>query len=885
MTSFKKSISARSKQLGLKLVACGVVAIATTACQGDASNHSVLDYVDTRIGTAESIANVTVTQVEEPMGYVSPLVGDPSALTHWTPQTAVYTQKILNIPVPYWYDQERIQGFRGTRYPNGAVVQDWGAMCLMPIVGDVSYDAAERSSAYSHDTEIAKPHYYSVFLEDYKIKCELTAAAKTAIFQFTFPESSNSSILFDGVFIPGTYKVIPEKRQIEGYTSIAGEFRNHFVAEFDKDFDSYSADMLADVVGKELAPNGFDATYYGNDKLQGKPVKTMKYEFLNYDWLKSPSEGVPADFFSARYDADIVARHSGEHTFELTTKDGTRMYFDDELVIDEWGYRSTGVLSYTVNLTKGEKHKLRIEYFDGSAATEMKLRCQEPVTIEDSVAAQRFTQGVDANGVYVSFATKEGEKVKVRVATSLISLEQARKNMAEEIPTFDFEQQVEKRADLWAKELNKIKVVGSQDDMTIFYSALTKCLVGPRNLNEGGRYFSPFDYQVHEGEHMYTDLSLWDTFRSMHPLWVIIRPQESADIINGMLNAYKQGGWLPKWPNPWYRNIMMGTHADAVIADAYVKGIRGFDEELALEAMLKNATTKGDRGFSGRVGIEEFNTIGYVPAGVHGEPVARTLEFSFDDYSIAQMAKAMGKTDKYEEYMQRSKRYLNVLDKETNMIRGKDKDGNWLPAMDKSISVWAQGSDRDTEIYYRNHTLLVPHDVKGLAAFMGGDKELEKFMDNFFAADMYYVGDEFSMHAPFMYNFIGAPYKTQKVVRDMLARYFFNDVGGLPGNDDCGQVSSWYLFGAMGFYPAVPSEPIYQLCSPVMDKVEISVGEGKKFTIIANNNSKENCYIQSATLNGKPYNKSYIHHDDITSGATLELVLGSEPNLNWGLEK
>ena len=871
-----------------RIVLITAFSIGLVACQIQ-DKESVLQYVDTRVGTAASIADITVTEVEEPMGYVSPIVGYPSALTHWTPQTATWTERVITVPVPYWYDQDKIQGFRGTRYPNGAVVGDWGAMCIMPMTGNIKVDADARASNFSHDSEVAKPHYYAVQLDDYNIKAELTAAAKTAFFQFTFPESASSSILLDAVYLPGTYKVITERNEIEGYSVIAGHFRNHFVVKFDKPFEVYNVDLLPDVVGPELVPNGFKAEYFNNDKLKGKPDVVVNHSKLNYDWLKEPAEGVKADFFSARYTATFVARHTGEHVFELTTKDGTRMYINDEMVIDKWMYRATGTNTHKVNFVEGEKYKICIEYYDGSSTTEMHLRCLEPVEAGPDKGPAMALQGADGNAVYVTFATKANEKVKMKVATSLIDIDQARANMAEEFPGFDFDKAVADGAKVWENELNMIEVEGSEDDKAIFYTALTKCFVNPRNLSEGGRYFSPFDYQVHEGV-MYTDLSLWDTFRSLHPLWVILKPQETTDVINGMLNTYQQGGWLPKWPNPWYRSIMMGTHADAVIADAYVKGIRGFDTEMAFEAMLKNATEKGNRGFSGRVGIEHFNEIGYVPAdvfGYYGEPVARTLEFSYDDYCIAQMAKALGKDEYHDEFMERSKRYINVLDEETGLVRGKKLNGEWLPPFDKSISVWARGTEHDTEVYYKNHTLLVPHDVAGLADFMGGEDKLEAYLDDFFAKDMYYVGDEFSMHAPYMYNFIGTPWKTQKVVRDMLAKYFFNNVGGLPGNDDCGQVSSWYIFGAMGFYPACPGDPIYQLCSPVLDKVSINLGNGKTFTIIANNNSKENAYIQSATLNGEPYNLSWLHHEDLMKGGELIFEMGAKPNKKWGkaLEK
>jgi len=842
-----------------------------------------LGYVDTRVGTAPSISDVTVTETEEPLGYVSPIVGNPSALTHWTPQTAKWTKRVITVQVPYWYDQEKIQGFRGTRYPNGAVVSDWGPMSLMPLTGEIKFDAEERASKFSHDSETAKPHYYSVKLDDYDIKAEFTAAAKTGFFQFTFPESDSSSVVFDGVYVPGNYKVLPEKNEIEGETVISGNFKNYFVAQFEKPFETYGLDLTnAKIVDAGLVTEGFRAEYFNNMTMEGEPVLVLNETKLNYDWVNSPYPEVNPDQFSARFTGTMKARHSGRHTVELTTDDGTRLYINNKLVIDSWVDRGATTDKYDFNLEYGETCDIRIEYFDRGGSATAKLRIAEPIEPDKALSGKLALEGGEANAVYVSFPTTSGEKVRVKVATSLISIEQARKNMAEEYTNFDFEKAVSKGAEVWEDELNLIQVEGSEEDKSIFYTALTKCFVNPRNLNEDGKYFSPFDFQVHEGQ-MYTDLSIWDTFRSLHPLWVLVKPQESTDIINGILNAYNEGGWIPKWPNPGYRSIMMGTHGDAVIADAYVKGIRGFDAELAFKAMLKNAYEKGDSSFSGRVGIEEYNELGYVPADEYGESVARTLEFAYDDYCIAQMAKVMGKDKVYNTFMERSKRYINVLDNETGLIRGKTSKGEWKLPFDKDISVWARGTDHDAEVYYKNYTLFVPHDIPGLSNFMGSNEKLVSYLDDFFDNDMYYVGDEFSMHAPFMYNSIGAPWKTQKVVRDILAKYFFNHVGGLPGNDDCGQVSSWYVFGAMGFYPANPGDPTYQLCSPVFNKVQMNVGAGKVFTIIANNNSKENMYIQSATLNGKPHNLSSLQHDDVVKGGELVFEMGPVPNKNWGL--
>lgn len=234
--------------------------------------------------------------------------------------------------------------------------------------------------------------------------------------------------------------------------------------------------------------------------------------------------------------------------------------------------------------------------------------------------------------------------------------------------------------------------------------------------------------------------------------------------------------------------------------------------------------------------------------------------------------------------MARSKNYRNVLDPETKFIRGRNSDGSWRDPKDQAVSTWAVGSDRDRETYYRNITFFVPHDVPGLIEFMGGPEELEKQLDEFFDNDFYYVGDEFSMHSPYLYNYAGVPWKTQRLIRDLVKNKFKATLGGLPGNEDCGQLSAWYIFSAIGFYPVCPGLPVYQIGSPSFDKVTIDLGQGKKFEVIAENNSDENVYIQSATLNGNPYADSWLSHDDLMAGGTLKFVMGPEPNKSWGVE-
>ena len=479
----------------------------------------------------------------------------------------------------------------------------------------------------------------------------------------------------------------------------------------------------------------------------------------------------------------------------------------------------------------------------------------------------------------------EGGKVTAKVGISSVDEDGARRNVEAEMPGWDFDAVARQATDTWNKALGVIDVETDDDDSrTVFYTALYHSMLQPSISSDvDGRYRTMA--QTIEQDTAYTNytvFSLWDTFRSLHPLLVLLEPDRVNAMIEALLNSYDEGGWIPKWPSPGYSNIMHGTHGDAVIADAYVKGLRNYDERKALEAMMKNATTKGTGHYVARVGILDFIRLGYVPTDKYGESAIRTLEFSYDDFCIAQMARAMGDGELYGRMMVRAMNYINILDPETRMVRGRNSDGQWRDAKDPSISGWAQGSDRDRETYFRNITLFVPHDVQGLANFMGGNKALEEYLDYFFDNDFYYVGDEYSMHSPYLYNFIGKAWKTQRTIRRLLDYNFTNDSWGLPGNDDCGQMSSWYVMGAMGFYPVCPGIPAYQIGSPVVDRLELSLANGKTFTLIAENNSPENVYIQSAELNGQPYTKCWISHDDIMDGGTLVLRMGSRPNRKWG---
>lgn len=867
------------------LVVCVILALCFS-CQSSSENErSKTDLVDTRIGTQSWEKQVMVSDAESPSGFVMPIVSAPFAAINWTPQTCKMHDAHIKVGVAYWWQDQKLQGFRGTRYPNGAVMMDWGCISTLPTVGKLEPDAEQRASSYRHSTEIAQPHYYKVILDDYNIKAELTAGKHTGFFNYTFSTSDTANIIIDGVYQSETFCILPQKQQLRGISSYGRSgIKSFFVAQFDTPFIDYGLFLdKGKLIDKTWVPEGFKQQFFNNIELKGAPTVANKCNSIDYVWPAAPHKKIKADGFSARWTGVFIPRISGKHTFFLTSDDGARLFINNKLIINGWEYRGTTTDEATIQLEKGRKYQLRYEYFEGGGAATAKLACQDPISSQKKwTKEQGEHKGLAA---FARFKTKEGQTIKVKIATSLIGYEQAERNLKFDFPNWDFTVTVKEQQKVWNNALSKICVQGDKDLQKIFYTALNRCYLLPRDLKEENRYFSPFDQKIHEGE-MYTDLSLWDTFRAEHPLLVLLAPKRSGEIIQGLLNAYDEGGWMPKWPNPSYANVMMGTHADAVIADAYQKGIDNFDLSKALEAMLKNASQKGDRGFAGRVGIEDYNRLGYVPSDKYSESVARTLEFAYDDYCIAQMAKKMGKKAIFKRFMQRSKRYQKVFNTTTRMIRGKDSKGNWLPQYDTSISVWAKNKDpKMTEAYYRNHTLLAPHDIEGLAQLMGGNDALKAFLDDFFARDFYYVGDEFSMHAPYMYNFIGAPWRTQKVVRSILSDYFTSSEGGLPGNDDCGQLSAWYVFGAIGLYPVCPGNPIYQIGSPVFETSTITVGKDKTFTIVAHNNNPQNVYIQSATLNGKPYQKSWIAHSTLVEGGTLVLEMSDKPNKEWGLDK
>jgi len=516
-------------------------------------------------------------------------------------------------------------------------------------------------------------------------------------------------------------------------------------------------------------------------------------------------------------------------------------------------------------------------------------------------------------GVYVNYVTSAGEPVEVRVGISYTSIDQARLNLNKEIPEWQFDKVREKAAMIWNRELNKIKAEFDwniddkykNEHLVTFYTALYHSLLFPSAFGDVDGKYIGLDDQIHTANHFTysSDFSLWDTFRAEMPLFTLIQPQRSNDAINTMISQYVQGGWLPT-PQQFgnsYTNDMIGDHPVVVILDAYLKGIRDFDAAKAWEAVKKNAmeTPSGHRS-RGRVGLDYYLKYGYLPYDKISQSVSRTLEYAYNDWCAAQFAKSLGKTDDYTLFINRALSYRNVIDTMTGLARPKDSTGLWLKPFNPTFV--GHGKERHyTEANAWQYTWFVPHDVKGLIELEGGREKFVMKLDTLFTMSsevqstvsdvtgligQYAHGNEPSHHTLYLYDYAGAPWKTQSLARKVMDELYSAGPAGLCGNEDMGQMSAWYVFSAMGFYPVTPGQNTYVFGSPVFSKVTIYLDKtyynGRKFVIEAKNNSRENKYIQSATLNGKTYNKPWFSQSDIKDGGVLIFEMGPEPKKEWG---
>jgi predicted alpha-1,2-mannosidase len=493
-------------------------------------------------------------------------------------------------------------------------------------------------------------------------------------------------------------------------------------------------------------------------------------------------------------------------------------------------------------------------------------------------AGEGTAQGPNV-GAYASFDSSV-EVVEAVVGTSFISIAQARANLRAEIPSWNFDGVRAQLQRLWQQKLAAVSIEGaSEDQRRIFYTGLYHALLYPKLFSEHGRYYSAFDDRVHAGV-SYTAYSLWDTFRAENSLLTLLVPERIDDMVRALLQDYREGGWMPKWPNPSYTNIMIATHADAVVAEAINKGFHGFDYRLAYEAVFKDAMTppEGDTTrdwhdrqegvpYEARPGLTYYKLLGYVPVDKTAEAASETLEDAYDDFAVAQVAKALGRDADFRFFINRSRNYRNLFNRARGFMQGRNADGSWARPQDG----WTEG---DQWVY----TYSVLHDIAGLVELMGGPDNFNARLDEHFEGGHNQHDNEPSHHYGYLYDFSGQPWKTQFRVRQIARDLYKNEPNGVAGNEDCGQMSAWYIFSAMGFYPVNPVSGDYMIGSPLFRKVTLALPSGKRFVISAPNNSASNLYIQSARLNGEPLDLPIVTHAQIEAGGLLEFDMGPAPS-------
>ena len=658
---------------------------------------------------------------------------------------------------------------------SGTGIGDLYDVRFMPINKkvDISKEVKNRDdipykSTYSHKNEMATPGYYKVFLNDPKIKVELTSDVRTAYHKYTYQPNDEQSIIVDLGFAFNWDKTLKSKLKVEdkftisGYRFSKGWAKNQkvfFVAKFSKSIKKY--DLVA------------DNTYIKGNEVAG-------------------------------------------------TKTTAQLFFN--------------------NLSK--------------------------------------------------------DKIQVKVALSSVSIQNAKENLASSNSHFDFDNVKVKAKQSWNNTLSKINIETSNDSLkTIFYTALYHTQVAPVTFSDvNGQMRKENDSIVTRNFTTYSTLSLWDTFRAENPLLTLVQSKKASDIVNSMLLYYEGKKTLPVWTlYANETNTMTGFHSIPVIAEAYLKGIKGFDIKKAYQAM-KTTMMQDVRG------LKQYKKYGYVPYDTLDESVTITLEFAYDDWCVAQVAKALGKEKDYQYFMKRSKAYQYLFDPKTGFMRGKSSDGkHWHEPFDPKYSKHRIHTDY-TEGNAWQHSWFVLHDTKNLIKLHGGNEKFSQRLEQLFtesseitgdniSADItgligqYAHGNEPSHHIAYMFNFAGKPWRTQYWVRKILKTQYNTSTEGLSGNEDCGQMSAWYVLSSMGLYSYNPASATYQIGSPIFEKSVLKLPEHKTFTILADNASEENIYIQSATLNGINFNRTTLSHQEILKGGVLHFVMGNTPNKNWGIKK
>ena len=734
----------------MKKYAFMILAVLSAACCGTPPQEDRLrpsEYVSTLVGSQSDYSLST--------GNTYPAVALPWGMNFWTPQTGK-----MGDGWAYTYGAHTICGFKQTHQPS-PWINDYGQFSLMPVRGKDKIDEESRRSWFSHQSEEARPYYYSVYLADHDVRAEIAPAERAAVMRFTFPESDESGVVVDA-FDRGSRVEILDDCTVAGYTTrnsggVPDNFRNWFVVRFDRPFDSFR------------------------------------------------------------------------------TFDGTRE-------------------------TKGS-------------------------TIEGDHALAA-----------VYFATRRGEQVTARVASSFISHEQALWNLETELADDGLEAVKARAQERWDEVLGRIEVEGgTEEQYRTFYSCLYRSTLFPRKFYEIDAEGNPIHYSPYNGQvlpgYMYTDTGFWDTFRSLFPLLNLVYPSENAKMQAGLANAYRESGFLPEWASPGHRGCMVGNNSASVVADAILKGITPEEDiETLYEAMLSGRTkVHPEVSSTGRLGHEYYNTLGYVPynVGIH-ENVARTLEYAYDDWCIAQVARKLGREEDAAMLEKASHNWRNVFDPETKLMRGRNADGTFQ----SPFSPYKWG-DAFTEGNAWHYTWSVFHDVEGLADAMGGKQEFVRMLDSVFVvppiyddsyygvriheitemqvADMgnYAHGNQPAQHMIYLYDYVGQPAKAQWWTREVMDRLYSAKPDGYCGDEDNGQTSAWYVFSALGFYPVCPGADEYAVGSPLFRKAVIHLENGREVVIEASENSPSKRYVSRMTVDGRAAEKPFLGWSELKEGATV----------------
>ena len=724
------------------------------------AEKDLVQYVNTLQGTNSTY--------ELSWGNTYPTTAVPYPMNSWSPQTGKNGDGWK-----YQYSATTIRGFQPT-HQCSPWVGDYGVFSLMPVP-ELVVDESKRATPFSHDKEIAKPHYYKVTLEN-GITTEFSPTTRSAHFRFSFPAKGDAFLVLDGYTKTSQVQIDVANHRITGYVH-NGAFspkthKNYFIIQFDKPFVSY----------------------------------------------------------------------------------GT------------WENRKNTI----------QKNNL-----------------------------SREGEGI---GAYVQFA--KGSKVQAKVSTSYISPEQAEVTMTRELGKHSsVEVTKQAAADVWNQLLNRVLVEGgTEEDMKTFYSCMFRANLFSHKFYEEKEdgspyYYSPYDEKIHDG-YMFTDNGFWDTFRSQFPLTNILHPTMQGQYMQALLDAQEQCGWLPSWSFPSETGGMVGNHSISLLTDAWVKGIRTFDPEKALKAYAHEAMNKGPwGGANGRVRWKDYYQLGYIPYRDSMGSTAQTLEYCYDDFCAYQLAKMTGNKFYEEVFARQIYNYKNVYDPSVGFMRGRKLDGSWA---DFDAFEWG-GPYCEGNAWHYNWSVF--HDVQGLIDLTGGDERFVAKIDSVFALPgivkygtygtkihemlemelakmgQYAQGNQPIQHMIYLYSYAGQPWKTQYWIRQVMDRLYNSSENGYPGDEDQGGMSSWYVLSALGIYSVCPGTDEYVLGSPKFRKATITMEDGKKFVIEAKGNSKDNVYIQNATLNGKRHTRNYIHYSDIVNGGVLELQMGNQPEKTRGTAK